>query len=493
MTYPLVYELNARCWLRDLSAEQDRPVTLGGIPDGEFARWQDLGITHIWLMGVWSTGDRARTVTLHDSHLRATAAALLPDLTDADIAGSPFAIGDYRVARALGGDNGLQRFRQELRARGLRLLLDFVPNHLGLDHPWVTARPDLFVPGTPESPAAFAVDLPAGPGWLAHGKDPNFPAWVDTAQLDYRRPETHAAMRELFERLVPLCDGVRCDMAMLQLNDVFARTWRDAPGAETATDREFWADLITATKAAAPEFLFFAEAYWDVEARLQALGFDYTYDKRLYDYLIARNPTEVPRHLLGLTRRFVAASAHFLENHDEARIATLLSGPEHRAAALLTVGLPGLRLLHEGQLSGARLRVPVQLGRRPGEPLDREIAALYTTLLKTLKSTAVGQGNGILLVPRSAWPGNASWQNLVVVQWQSSAEAFDLVVVNLAPERSQGYVRLTVDGLARHNWRMKDLLGAEEYLRYGDDLHDQGLYLDLAGHGAQLFRFEPLG
>jgi hypothetical protein len=465
---------------------------LGEIPDGEFVRWQDLGITHVWLMGVWSTGSRSRAVALNDPNLRATAAALLPDPSDADIAGSPFAIGDYRVSRALGGETGLQRFRQKLQAHGLGLLLDFVPNHLGLDHPWVAARPDLFVPGVPESPAAFGLDLPAGKRWLAHGKDPNFLAWADTAQLDYRRPETHTAMRELFQRIVPLCDGVRCDMAMLQLNAVFARAWENAPGAPAATDREFWADLITATKQAAPEFLFFAETYWDLEARLQALGFDYTYDKRLYDYLIARNPADVPRHLHGLTPRFLAASAHFLENHDEARVATLLSGPEHRAAALLTLGLPGLRLLHEGQLTGARLRVPVQLSRRPAEPMDLEIAELYSTLLKTLKSTAVGRGSGTLRTPRSAWPGNESWQNLAVVQWQLEAEAFDLVVVNLAPERSQGYVPLAIEGLPQHNWRMKDLLGAEEYLRYGDDLQNQGLYLDVAEHGAQLFHFQPV-
>jgi hypothetical protein len=492
MRYPLVYEVNIRCWLQEMSVRQSRPVTLGEIPNGEFVRWLELGITHVWLMGTWPTGPRSRAVALEDPNLRAAAAALLPDAKDSDLTGSPFAVAEYRVPRAWGGQAGLKAFRHKLHAHGLRLLLDFVGNHLGLDHPWVTARPELFVPGVPESPAGFALDLPEGQRWLAHGKDPNFLAWSDTAQLDYRRPETHTAMRELFQRIVPLCDGVRCDMAMLLLNDVFARTWESASSAGSATDREFWADLIATTKRAAPEFLFFAEAYWDLEARLQALGFDYTYDKRLYDYLIARNPADVPRHLLGLTPQFLASSAHFLENHDEPRIATLLSKPERRVAVLLTLGLPGLRLLHEGQLTGARLRVPVQMGRRPGEPVDEEIAAHYTTLLQTLKSTAVGQGSGTILAPRSAWPGNESWHNLAAVQWQSEAEAFDLVVVNLAPERSQAYVRLAIDGLPQHNWRMKDLLGVEEYLRYGDDLQNQGLYLDVVEHGAQLFHLEPV-
>ena len=69
---------------------------------------------------------------------------------------------------------------------------------------------------------------------------------------------------------------------------------------------------------------------------------------------------------------------------------------------------------------------------------------------------------------------------------------FDLVVVNLAPHRSQCYATLSLERLAAHNWAMKDLLGQERYKRSGDDLQNQGLYLDLPAHGAQLFHFEPI-
>jgi hypothetical protein len=78
------------------------------------------------------------------------------------------------------------------------------------------------------------------------------------------------------------------------------------------------------------------------------------------------------------------------------------------------------------------------------------------------------------------------------VQWQSRAPEFDLVVVNLAPNRSQCYAPLSVEHLAAHNWEMRDLLGQESYKRSGDDLQNQGLYLDLPPHGAQLFHFGPI-
>jgi hypothetical protein len=224
---------------------------------------------------------------------------------------------------------------------------------------------------------------------------------------------------------------------------------------------------------------------------LQSLGFDYTYDKALYDDLIARHPSEAQRKLLTHPPDYVARSVHFLENHDEPRVAQKLSPPENAAAALAILGLPGMKLLHEGQLTGARIKVPVQLGRRPVEPVQAEIKAAYQKLLLGLKESLVGQGRGEILAPRPAWDGNPTHQNFIVVQWQDAGPGFDLVVVNLAWHASQCYAPFTVPGLAERHWTMRDLLSAERYERVGSDLVQQGLYLDVPGSGAQIFRFEP--
>jgi hypothetical protein len=196
--------------------------------------------------------------------------------------------------------------------------------------------------------------------------------------------------------------------------------------------------------------------------------------------------------LLDAPVEFVARSAHFLENHDEPRLAGQLSPTEQRAAVLAILGVPGLRLLHEGQLTGAKVRMPVQLSRRAAEPLNLEVAGVYEKLLTVLAETSVGRGEFKLLRPREAWPGNPTAQNFIVVQWQKQPPVFELVVVNLAAHRSQCYVPLGVPELADHNWVMRDLLGAEIFERFGADLAEQGLYLDLPESGAQLFRFEPL-
>jgi hypothetical protein len=495
MPDPILYEINTRCWLRELSQRHGTEITLANVPPAVFDGWQQLGFTHIWLMGVWTTGPRARALALNHPELRKAYYEVLPDWREEDVSGSPYAVADYRVARALGGDEGLEKFRRQLHAHGLKLILDFVSNHVGLDHVWVSQRPEFFVQSPAVAPDTFEQETRLGKRRLAHGKDPNFPGWTDTVQVDYRRADARAAMLGLLQAIATRCDGVRCDMAMLLLNDIFAKTWAHLPvrhGKGPAVTSDFWADAVPAVKQVRPDFLFLAEVYWGLEGRLQSLGFDYTYDKMLYDLLLARSGEELQRHLLDASPEYICRSAHFLENHDEPRIASRLSPSEHRAAALLMLGLPGMRFLHEGQLTGSTIKVPVQLGRRPVEKAGAEIAAIYEKLLTTLRESAVGHGQGKLLRPRRAWDDNPTAENCVVVQWQSQPPEFELVVVNLAPHRGQCYVPLEIRNLAGYNWRMQDLLGEERYERFGDDLQRQGLYLDVPAHAAQLFRFTPI-
>lgn len=489
---PILYEINTRCWLRELSDVAGRDINLDDVPDAEFKQWVRLGFTHIWLMGVWTTGPICRGMALKEPNLIRAYDEIIPGWKEADVGGSPYAIADYRVPRGLGGDAGLRAFREKLHAHGLKLILDFVPNHLGLDHAWLREQPDLFVQSPVEVPGTFAQETVTGVRWLANGKDPYFLPWNDTVQLDYRRVSTRAAMRDLLLSVADRCDGVRCDMAMLLLNDVFARTWENFPYAAEIPAQEFWADAILSVKAMHRDFLFLAEVYWDLEGRMQDLGFDYTYDKRLYDELFWRNGPGAQDRVLGLPREVLARSAHFLENHDEPRIAAQLTPQEQRVAALTILGLPGMRFLHEGQLTGAKVKIPVQLARRGIEPVEPEVLLAYSQLLTVLQSSAVGRGEFQLLTPREAWPGNPSARNFIIVQWQTQSPDFDLVVVNLAPHRSQCYVTLTMPDLADHNWLLRDLLGPERYERYGADLASQGLYLDLPEWGAQLFHFEPL-
>ncbi|MGH7799529.1 MAG: alpha-amylase family glycosyl hydrolase, partial [Thermodesulfobacteriota bacterium] len=228
--YPSLYQINTRVWLTELSRALGKPATLDDIPDAELDRLAEIGFDWIWFLSVWQTGMAAQQISRSNSEWRKEFEETLPDLREEDIAGSGFAITSYTVHPGLGGDAALARLRERLRNLGLRLLLDFVPNHMAPDHPWVEQHPDYFVHGS-DSDLANApqnycrLETSHGSLVLAYGRDPYFSGWPDTLQLDYSNPATQEAMIEELVKIAGQCDGVRCDMAMLVLPDVFERTW----------------------------------------------------------------------------------------------------------------------------------------------------------------------------------------------------------------------------------------------------------------------------
>ena len=427
--HPTLYQLNTRVLLYEIGRELGRPATLDDISDAVLDRLGLDGFDWVWFLGVWRTGPVSRQVSLSSPGLRAEAAETLPDVTDDDILGSPFAIAEYTVRPEWGGDEALGRLRERLATRGHRLLLDFVPNHTGLDHAWVEEHPEHFIHGTPD-------DLEREPGnyvrvssqgadvVLAHGRDPFFSGWPDTLQIDYRNAETRHAMTMLLKQVSTMCDGLRCDMAMLLQSDVFARTWAGAQpplGGPVPPDTHFWREAIQAVRAVHPGFVFMAEVYWDREFELQQEGFDFTYDKSLYDRLRSGDAYPVREHLLA-DQTFQRRSVRFLENHDEPRAAATFSPAVHRAAAVVAFLAPGLRFFHEGEFQGRRVRVSMHVRRRPEEPVDAEIESFYERLLRVLDLDVVHSGEWCLHVCRPAWPGNETWRDIIVTTWVRDEE-----------------------------------------------------------------------
>src|SRR3954465_5138779 len=197
--YPSLYQINTRVWLTELSRGLGRAATLDDVPDSEIDRLAELGFDWVWLLSVWQTGSAARQISRGNPEWLHEFQETLPDLREEDIPGSGFAITDYSVHASLGGDAALARLRGRLRQRGLRLMLDFVPNHMALDHPWVEDHPDYFIGGSELDPARAPpnytwVKRKSGDLLLANGRDPYFPGWPDTLQLNYGNAATQEAM-----------------------------------------------------------------------------------------------------------------------------------------------------------------------------------------------------------------------------------------------------------------------------------------------------------
>ena len=442
----------------------------------------------MWLLGVWQTGDAGRAVSRRRPDWQAEYREALVDFRPADVSGSPFAIREYVVHRDLGGSVALERLRTRLRDRDVRLMLDFVGNHAALDHPWVREHPEFFVHGseddlTREPQNYLRLDTGIGPRVLAHGRDPYFPGWPDTLQLNYRHAGLREAMIGVLRQIGEQCDGVRCDMAILILPDVIARTWgersRPADGS-AAVDDPFWPCALEHMRAHQPDFVFMAEAYWDLEATLQQQGFDYTYDKQLYDRLREPDAEAIIEHLRAAPD-YQRRSARFLENHDEPRAAATFAAGVHRAAAAIAFLVPGLRFLHEGQLTGRRIRASNHLRRRAPEPVDRELETFYHRLLAIMRREEVRDGQWRLVDRAPAASGDPSWRQLIAFSWEKGDRRL-LVVANWGPTRGQGYVRPQFAGLDGSTWRLTDLLDPTNHgERDGATLATRGLYLELPG------------
>ncbi|MFF5138660.1 alpha-amylase [Streptomyces sp. NPDC013157] len=469
----VIYEINTLVWLGELGERYGRPVTLGEVPGEVWDGVARPGVDTVWLMGVWERSPAGLRIALGDEELLASFREALPGLTEADIAGSPYCVRDYVVDRSLGGPEGLAAARAELAARGVRLILDYVPNHVAPDHPWLTERPDCLVQGTPEdlarSPEAF---LETAGTVFARGRDPYFPPWPDVVQLNAFSERLRTATVETLVSIGDQADGVRCDMAMLPMNDVFARTWGERAGQAPVED--FWPYVVRRVRERHPGLLFVAEAYWDLEWALQQQGFDHCYDKRLYDRLVHEDAGSVRAHVqagLGYQRGLV----RFLENHDEPRAAAALPGDRERAAAVAVATLPGATLWHEGQFEGRRIRLPVFLSRRPEEPADASLRDFHERLVAAVAPVREGDWQ---LLACTGWPDNDTHRSLLAWSW-TTAPDHCLVVVNYSGEPAQGRVPLPWDGLRGRSCRLTGLLDGSTYDRQGDELADPGLFVAL--------------
>jgi glycosidase len=478
---PWIYEINTWVWLNELSQRYQRPITLANLPGevlDELAGW---GMDAIWLMGVWERSPHGRQLALQNPGLLTEFRRVLPDFNPEDVVGSPYCVREYQVDPQLGGREGLAAARAALHQRGLRLVLDFVPNHVAPDHPWVTQHPEYFITGS-------ANDLKKHPGDFvqisetiyAHGRDPFFPAWPDVVQLNAFSPALRQAMTKVVEQIADQCDAVRCDMAMLLVNRIFAKTWKRRAGKPPAS--EFWPGLIAQVKQTHPDFQFLAEVYWDMEAELLAQGFDSCYDKRLYDHLLAGDAAALWQHLHNLGNS-CEQMTHFIENHDERRAALAFAGRQ-QGAALTCFSVPGAKLFHEQQFQGWQERLPVFLRRRPAEKTNAACEAFYRQLLNALQTADLRNGEWQLCP--STHTGLLGWG------WQGRAGRW-LVLVNLSARRTRTRLTLPWNDLAGHTWHLISALDEFRIRRSGSELQQHGLFVDLPAWQARLLKVEKRG
>lgn len=483
---PNLYEINTAAWLYELSHKHGRPITLGQVPDAEWDRLQGYGFNLIWLMGVWKRCPSDKEYFLAESWSEALCNDILPGWTEDDIIGSPFAIEGYEPDPLAGGWDDIDRVRSELNRRNMKLILDFIPNHTGLDHPWHRDYPHYYVQVSKRQFERNPTDYyPVIDNdkmvYLANGKDPFFSPWTDTLQLNYFNPQTRLAMIEELVRIARHCDGFRCDMAMLVINDIFRETWGWTRGERQfeLPEEEFWAEV----REALPDAILIAESYWDTEWQLQQMGFDYTYDKKLYDRMETFSVQDIYLHLKA-DINFQKKLTRFIENHDEQRSCKIFGKEKIEAVAVLFATLPGMKLYHQGQLEGNTVKIPVQLRRVLREETDSAVNQLYQKLLSITSQEIFRDGEWQLRdVHLMSGDGKAQ---LIAYTWQYG-DRKKLIAVNLSSSPARGSVHLGTLISREKAYTVIDELNGESYARTGIELDSSGMIVIRGPYTAHIF------
>lgn len=486
--HPHLYEINTWAWLEKLSARAGRLIKLDDVPDVEWDALARLGFDVIWLMGVWQRSPESRRAALAFRENAAQFDAALPGWKPSDVIASPYAVAAYVPDLRIGTFASLDSVREKLRKRGMALFLDFVGNHTALDHPWTREHPEFYVQGTQEDfhndPLSFhEITTASGPRFLAYGRDPYFPPWRDVAQLNHFSSAMRAAQIADVRTIASHCDGVRCDMAMLHLRDIFERTWSHLLRGATPPKTEFWADA----HAAVPGLILLAEAYWGTDQRLLDLGFSFAYDKDLYDWVRDINMARVHGRLAE-SFDYQRHLARFLENHDEGRCAAVFRPERLNSAGTVMTTLPGMRFYHQGELEGDPVHLPITLRIAADRPVDPVSAAFFEKILRITKEDVFHKGAWNLL--RVTSEGDDTSGNLVVYEWRSE-KSWKLIAANLVGSASQGRIHLDDHLLPAQEYVFYDELHDVRHVRSSDELRNLGLFVRREGFDAHLFDVTP--
>lgn len=483
-TNPHILEINTRAWLKRLERRHGKAFTLDQIPDSYWTEIKALGFDALWFMGVWKESPKGREIARSHPEVLDSVKKVLPEFSTEDIISSPYAITSYEVDETLGGAESLRKLRAKLNGMGIALLLDFVANHTAIDAPEVETNPDLYITTGKTEPASHKdwFFKNAKGQYIAHGRDPYFAPWTDTAQLNYFNPRTRRFMLDNLLKVAAQCDGVRCDMAMLSLNKVHRDTWWEFLGSQLPKE-EFWSDALKAVREKYPEFTFIAEVYWGLEWDIQEMGFDYTYDKILYDRLRFSTPEDIKAHL-GAEHLFQMRSIRFIANHDEEESLKAFGKEKSLAASTIISTLPGARMFYLFQLLGRPQRLPIQYVKDLF-PVDKDVATHYARLLTIASAPEFHGGQWSLKDVRPFVQEDGSYRNVLAWQWKQRNTG-KMVVINYSAQPSRCRLPMksgeVPDGVVKEEF-------SKEQIPVTPQMRNEGFVLELKPYESKIFTF----
>ena len=474
----MLLEISTRPYLYSRGIKSIRELSAADLDS-----WQSKGFQWVWFMGVWQLGPLGLEHDRTDPGLRQGYSQVLPDWTNEDVIGSPYAIVTYDVNKDIGAWSDLEWLAGELHARQMKLMLDFVPNHSAQDAPEVLSKQNFYIraeKGVSPDPRRFNTST-----GIAFGCGMWCDPWTDVAQFNYMDKEFRQHQIDVLKKIAGVADGVRCDMSHLILRDAFWSYWEKelTSWGYSKIESEFWADAISAVKAEYPNFKFMAESYGDVLQTLHDCGFDYTYDKDLLDKLYAHDVAGFSWLLDQHNLEYKEKLAHFTENHDEPRaVGKFWNWPpaaDSASAALLT--LPGMRFFFQDQWEGPKNKLDVHLRRATAEAPDQTVVEFYNKLFPILRREALTKGTWTHL----SCDGSS---DILAWKWVHDDERI-LCAIHFGEGQAGGNIRLDDAPLSGSQIPVTDLMTGTTYYRDPEVLRTQGLTVVLGEYQVQIFQY----
>ena len=429
-------------WLAQLSKQQRRRIArLDEIPDEELATLAHRGINTLWLIGVWE---------------RSRASKAIKQLCgNQDAVASAYSLFDYRIAEDIGGEAAYINLRDRSYRHGIRLASDMVPNHMGIDSPWVIEHPEWFISRWESPYPAYRFDGPdlshdgrveikiddhyyeqtdaavvfrrrdkwtGETRYIYHGNDGTSFPWNDTAQLDYLNPAVREQVIQTILHVARLFPVIRFDAAMTLAKRHFHRLWFPGPGASGAIPsraeysmsqaefnkhmpHEFWREVVDRVAAEVPGTLLLAEAFWLMEGYfVRTLGMHRVYNSAFMNMMRDEENAKyrsVIKNTLEFDPDIMKRYVNFMSNPDErTAIDQFGTGDKCFGVTALMATLPGLPMFGHGQIEGFTEKYGMEYQRpRYDETADpwlverheREIAPLLK------RRWVFGESNNFLL------------------------------------------------------------------------------------------------
>lgn len=475
-----LYEITTRPYLYSLGKKLNKKCTIRDIPDSEFDDWQSKGFEWVWFMGIWELGPNSLKIAQEDEGCINGYNVNCPGWTKEDIIGSPYSIVQYNVNPDVGTLDDIRWLRQQLHKRGMKLMLDFVPNHSAWEAPQIKTNVNFYI-HTNKFPIKDTTRFSSS--GIAYGKEYESSSWTDCAQYNYFDQGLRDHQIGVLKFIASVADGVRCDMAHCIINKIFEKCWikeLQSLGYKTPST-EFWKQATTAVKTDYPNFIFLAECYHDTEQTLVDLGFNYVYDKIPYDRLRDNEVSDFISQVIQRSSKVKSHRCFFTENHDENRAVQTFGGyTKANAAAALLLTLPGMRFINTFQWEGPRNKIDVHLRRANDEVPNNECIQFYEKLFKVLKLNCMKYGeffqlnvDGAVNVP--AWSYSYENENI-------------LIVVNYGDNKSSGFVRLPYAPNGEII-PLVEVLSGNNFYRDGNELRSKGLFVILEPYQVQIYKY----